>query len=122
MPIGVNNDDSLFVVAALCRMGIEMRPRAEKTYTPKRKTPAFGEGLSFGRTGRIVFNRHCLWRLNPAGAPLRYDGPNAPLVAFVEQRLLSKPNPPKPKNPPKGEFLILVGPGGFEPPTSTMST
>ena len=33
----------------------------------KRKTPAVGEGLSFGRTRRIVFNRHCLWRLNPAG-------------------------------------------------------
>ena len=22
----------------------------------------------FGRTSQIVFNRHCLWRLNPAGA------------------------------------------------------
>ena len=30
-----------------------MRPRAEKAYTSKRKTPADGEGLSFGRTRRI---------------------------------------------------------------------
>jgi len=43
------------------------------------------------------------------------------LVTFVEQRLLSNPNPPKPKNPPKGGFLILVGPARFELATSTMS-
>ena len=37
----------------VCRIGAEMRPRAEKACTSKRKTPAFGEGLSFGRTRRI---------------------------------------------------------------------
>ena len=30
-----------------------MRPRAEKSYTPNRKTAADGEGLSFGKTRRI---------------------------------------------------------------------
>ena len=81
MPIGVNNDDSLFVVAALCRMGIEMRPRAEKSYTPKRKTPADGEGLSFGRTRRITQNK--LERvLSLRASRLWRSVPNASAVAF----------------------------------------
>ena len=37
--------------------------------TPKafRNLPQI-EALKFGGTRRIVFNRHCLWRLNPSGA------------------------------------------------------
>ena len=31
-------------------------------------SPCAADTLSiFGRAGRMVFNRHCLWRLNPAG-------------------------------------------------------
>ena len=70
-----------------------------------------------GLTSIAVASGDCTLR----APPLRDSVLNAYLVAFVEERLLSKPTPPKPKNPPKGGFLILVGPGGFEPPTSTMS-
>ena len=52
-----------------------------QTYTSKRKTPAFGEGLSFGRTRRITRNRR-----RPVSslraARQRRSVPNAPLVAF----------------------------------------
>ena len=40
----------------------------EARIMPQLRRPPMAEGLSFGRTRRIVFNRHCLWRLNPAGA------------------------------------------------------
>jgi len=32
-----------------------------------RKTRHKAGSVVFGRTGRMVFNRHCIWRLNPAG-------------------------------------------------------
>ena len=53
-----------------------------QTYTPKRKTPADGEGLSFGRTRRITRNRRTpvssLWDSRHGRSVS-----NAPRVAFV---------------------------------------
>jgi hypothetical protein len=79
----------------------------------------------------MVFNRHCLWRLNPAGTSARdrrevlvprstwmcesgrrWTKRSYGRVCRTE-RFSPKPNPPKPKNPPDGGFLILVGPGGW---------
>ena len=99
-----------------------------------------GEGLSLGRTRRIDYNAIASRVVTPLGrrrarqigglsAAEHMDvrerpsvDQNAPRGAFCRtERLSPKPNPPKPKNPPEGGFLILVGPGGFEPPTSTMS-
>ena len=58
-----------------------MRPRTEQFYIPKRKTPADGEGLSFGRTRRITQNK--LERvLSLRASRLWRSVPNAPAVAF----------------------------------------
>ena len=51
----------------------------------------------------------------------------APATTFLLSRIVSnhavliQAYPLKPKNPADGEVFVLVGPGGFEPPTSTMS-
>ena len=58
-----------------------MRPRTEQSYTLNRKTPADGEGLSFGKTRRITQNR-----MEPVlslrASRLWRSVPNAPAVAF----------------------------------------
>ena len=54
--------------------------------------------------------------------PLRASVLNARPLAFVEpQSALSPSLNPQTKNPRRCEGFYLVGPGGFEPPTSTMS-
>ena len=68
-----------------------MRPRAEKTYTPKRKTPADGEGLSY--------------LLGPGGLP------ETGASLFRPSGLRAK----------GARWRMLLGWHLFEPPTSAMS-
>ena len=94
---------------------VEPQPSVSSSPILQTKNPRpVSEGFMFGRTRRMVFNRHCLWRLNPSGtfALLRWTKRSYGRVCRTE-RFSPKPNPPKPKNPPKGGFLILVGPGGL---------
>ena len=63
-------------------------------------------------------------RLPRALSPLRgaFGDQNAPVVAFCRTAVLTQTYPSKTKEPRYREaLLVLVGPGGFEPPTSTMS-
>ncbi|NDI13788.1 MAG: hypothetical protein EBZ20_10375, partial [Rhodobacteraceae bacterium] len=63
-----------------------------------------------------------LLAIEPCGR-LRFAAADQTLIWSRLSNSGSYPNLPlqNQKNPPKGGFLILVGPGGFEPPTSTMS-
>ena len=86
----------------------------------KRKTPAVGEGLSFGRTRRMVSSALASRTLTPSGRlwrPKRSCGRILSNHAVLTQTYSSKTKKPRYRE----ALFVLVGPGGFEPPTSTMS-
>ena len=84
--------------------------------TLKRKTPADGEGLSFGRTRRIVSSALTSRALTPLGRrPLRSGDQNAPVVAFCRTAVvgLLRPSLQTKNPPPMARVSRLVGPGGL---------
>ena len=83
--------------------------------TPKafRKLPQI-EALKFGGTRRIVFNRHCLWRLNPSGACALLRRTKRSFGRVCRTAVLIQTYPYKTKKTHlEGGSLILVGPGGL---------
>jgi len=71
-----------------------------QTYTSKRKTPAFGEGLSFGRTSQIrtgdLYHVKAAWPHQDTRGHSNFSGmlvQKATLIALRIGQLVNKTNP-----------------------------
>ena len=62
-------------------------------------------GLKISRTSRIVFNRHCLWRLSPAGAFALLQRTKRSFGRVCRRAVLIQTYTPKRKTPAFGEGL-----------------